>query len=104
MKVILLVVGLALVPQSALAKVFMCVDEATGKTSFTDKACDKHVPGEKVRVDVANPGKGARGAGRNRNNAWQSQRDFSRSGLDYNRARRAAASGKETAIAATAGS
>jgi len=104
MKVVLFVVGLALVPQSAWAKVFMCVDEATGKTSFTDKACDKHVPGEKVRVNVANPGTGARGPGRKGNNAWQSQRDFSQSGLDYNRARREAASGKATAIAATSGS
>ena len=36
------------------AQVFKCVDQATGKTSFTDKACPDSKPGDYVPVGNAN--------------------------------------------------
>ena len=92
------------VPQLAAAKVFMCVDQATGQTSFTDKACEEHMPGEKVRVDVANPGSGSPAPRKNRNHAWQSQRDMSKSGIDHNQQRREAYTDRVNAVAVHAGS
>ena len=75
----------------AQAGVYMCVDPATGKTSFTDRACESKTAGENVRVQVANPGAQKRKAsqsGRKVNKAWQSQRDTSLSGREYNAKRR----------------
>ncbi len=75
----------------AQARVYMCVDPATGKTSFTDKACETKTTGENVRVEVANPGKHKRKtsqSGRKVSKAWDSQRDTSLSGRDYNEKRR----------------
>lgn len=87
MKVLLIV--LLLLPQLAAARVYMCVDPATGKTSFTDKACATNSPGEEVKVDTANPGSAARTPRKDPGKAWQSQRDRAMSGLGHNRERRA---------------
>ena len=78
-------------PNLVQAKVYMCVDPATGKTSFTDQACESKTTGENVRVQVANPGSHKRTtsqSGRKINKAWESQRDTSLSGRDYNDKRR----------------
>lgn len=88
-KKIILLAALLLAPQLAAAKVYMCVDPATGKTSFTDKACDAHEPGEEVRVEAANLESGSRyqkSAGRK---TWNSERDERKTGVDYNTERRA---------------
>ncbi len=78
-------------PNLAQARVYMCVDPTTGKTSFTDQACESKTAGEDVRVQVANPGSQKRKtsqSGRKVNRAWQSQRDTSLSGREYNARRR----------------
>ena len=86
MKILLLV--LLLVPQLAAARVYMCVDPATGKTSFTDKACEKASAREEVRVDSTNLDSGSRSARRNSSKTWNSQRDTRKTGGDYNTQRR----------------
>ena len=78
-------------PGVVQAKVYMCVDPATGKTSFTDQACETRTAGEKVRVNSANPGSHKRKnsrSGRKVIKAWESQRDTSLSGREYNERRR----------------
>tara|TARA_R110002049_G_scaffold188251_7_gene356610 strand:- start:3013 stop:3474 length:462 start_codon:yes stop_codon:yes gene_type:complete len=52
-----------MIPLSASAQVFKCVDEATGKTTFTDTACpDKgvgnYVPVERTNSDSGYPSDG----------------------------------------------
>jgi hypothetical protein len=86
MKILLLV--LLLVPQLAAAKVFMCVDPATGKTSFTDRACEKAAAREEVRVDPTNLDSGGRTARGGSAKTWNSQRDTRKTGNDYNAQRR----------------
>lgn len=66
-------------PHSAQAGVFMCVDPKTGKTSFTDKACEKTASREEVRVND-DPASGPR--------VWNSHRDTRKDGRDYNDERR----------------
>ena len=100
-KMKLLLMVLLLLPQLAWARVYMCVDPATGKSSFTDKACAKSAPGETVRVVTANPGSAARSPKKDPNKVWQSQRDTTRSGRDYNQERRAEQSNKSAAIVAS---
>lgn len=95
-----LLIALLLVPQFAAAGVYMCVDPATGKTSFTDKACASNSAREEVRVEVANPGNNSRGSGGGSQKAWVSQRDTTRSGLEYNNKRRSQYGNEERAIAA----
>jgi len=86
MKILLLV--LLLVPQLAAARVYMCVDPQTGKTSFTDKACDKATSREEVRVSSTNLGSGSRSARSGSSKTWNSQRDTRKTGNDYNTQRR----------------
>ena len=47
-----------LLPQVSVAGVYMCVDPATGKKTFTDRACPSAGTGKKVRVEPTNFGKG----------------------------------------------
>ena len=86
MKILLMVLLLA--PQLAAAKVFMCVDPATGKTSFTDRACEKAAAREEVRVDPTNLDSGSRTARGGSAKTWNSQRDSRKTGSDYNAKRR----------------
>ena len=51
-----------MLPQAAAARVYMCVDPQTGKTSFTDKACAETSTGEEVRVNGANYSSGRKNA------------------------------------------
>ncbi len=88
MKILLLV--LLLVPQLAAARVYMCVDPETGKTSFTDKACEKAASREEVRVSSTNLDSGSRSRSSRGGSAktWNSQRDTRKTGIDYNAQRR----------------
>ena len=45
-----------LVPQVAAARMYMCVDEATGATSFTDRACESESAREEIKINA--PGGG----------------------------------------------
>ena len=76
-------------PQAASAKVYMCVDPVTGKTSFTDRACSTNEPGEEVRVKAANLESGSRYQKGPAKKTWNSERDERKTGLDYNGQRRA---------------
>ena len=86
MKILLLILLLA--PQLAAAKVYMCVDPATGETSFTDKACEKAASREEVRVGSTNLDSGSRSARGGAAKTWNSQRDTRKTGSDYNAQRR----------------
>jgi hypothetical protein len=86
MKILLLV--LLLVPQLAAAKVYMCVDPATGKTSFTDKACAKAASREEVRVEATNLDLGSRSGRGGAAKTWTSDRETRKTGIDYNAQRR----------------
>ena len=88
MKISLLLI-LLLLPQLASARVYMCVDPNTGKTSFTDRGCQTASYREEVRVDPANLGSGKRAArGKAPDKTWNSERDSRKSGIEYNEQRR----------------
>lgn len=85
----LMVIGmLFLVPQLANARVYMCVDSTTGKTSFTDKACEITSVGEEVRVDATNLDSGSRSRRGSAAKTWRSDEETRKTGLDYNNERR----------------
>ena len=81
-----LLILLLLVPQLASAKVYMCVDEITGKKSFTDRGCQTTASREEVKVPPANVNSGSREAvsTSTRESAWASDRDTRKTGRDYN--------------------
>lgn len=79
---------LLLAPQLASARMYMCVDEATGATSFTDRACETTQSREEIRVNRINPGKDSR-TPRKSGKAWRSQADVRKTGTDFNEQRRA---------------
>jgi len=87
---------LLLVPQFAAARVYMCVDQDTGATSFTDKACETASTREEVRIDPVNLGSGARYTHRPRNKTWRSQTDTRKSGADFNAQHRSLNESKAT--------
>ena len=97
MKILLLI--LLLVPQLAAARVYMCVDPETGKTSFTDKACEKAASREEVRVSSTNLDSGSRSARGGAAKTWNSQRDTRKTGNDYNAQRRGLYENNPTASA-----
>lgn len=80
-----LILCLLLMPSLASAKVFMCVDEATGKTVFTDQACNGATVREEVKVPATNTVSGTReeGAKNAREKVWASDRDTRKSGREY---------------------
>jgi uncharacterized protein DUF4124 len=88
---------LLLAPQLASARVYMCVDHATGATSFTDKACETVSSREEVRVDPANLDSGSRYAPKAKKKTWRSEEDTRKSGMDYNAERRSIYENKATA-------
>ena len=75
----------------------MCVDQDTGATSFTDKACETVSVREEVRVDPVNLNSGARDAGRSKRKTWRSQTDSRKDGGEYNARRRTLYENKPTA-------
>jgi hypothetical protein len=88
MKNLMVISLLLLLPQVAAAKVYMCVDHVTGKTSFTDKACEVAGTREEVRVDPANLDSGSRYARPSKPKTWRSEADTRKTGADYNADRR----------------
>jgi uncharacterized protein DUF4124 len=99
MKVLLLV--LLLVPQLAAARVYMCVDPATGKKSFTDRGCEQVAVREEVRVDPANLNSGSRTEVKRREQTWVTDRDTRKTGRDYANERRRLYQHKATAANST---
>ncbi|HEY6130433.1 MAG TPA: DUF4124 domain-containing protein [Halioglobus sp.] len=99
MKKLILVALLLLVPQLAAARVYMCVDRDTGRTSFTDTACETAGVREEVRVEAANLRSGARQAQPATRKTWTSQADNRKSGMDYTAERRSVYESKATASA-----
>jgi Domain of unknown function (DUF4124) len=81
MRVLLLV--LLLLPQLAAAGVFMCVDQATGKTSFSDRGCATSAAQEEVKVESTNVFSGNRTAATPTRKTWVSDRDTRKTGRDY---------------------
>lgn len=67
-----------LLPQVSAAGVYMCVDPATGKKTFTDRACPTAGQGTRVRVEPTNFGEGL--AKRKPRGTWTSDKDRSVAG------------------------
>jgi len=88
MRVLLLL--MLLLPQLAAAGVYMCVDEITGKTSFTDKGCQTTASREEVKVPPANANSGSRTQAIEsiKEKTWVSDRDTRKTGRDYTAERR----------------
>jgi hypothetical protein len=97
MKNLILVTLLLMVPQFAAARVYMCVDQATGQTSFTDKACDNASVREEVKVLPSNLDSGKRYVAPTQRKTWRSQTDTRKTGADYNAERRSVYESKATA-------
>jgi len=75
----LVLLGSLISAQTASAGVYMCVDAATGKKTFTDKACPSRQKGDKVKVQTTNFGDGVKNS-RAANATWTSHIDTSVSG------------------------
>lgn len=97
MKKLTLIALLLLVPQLAMARVYMCVDQATGETSFTDKACETTSVREEVRVETPARNSGQTYRAPAKPKTWSSQADTRKTGMDYNAERRSLYEGKATA-------
>lgn len=97
MKQLMVISVLLLMPQLAMARVYMCVDQASGQTTFTDKACDTTASREEVRVDTTNLDSGKHYAAPAKRKTWRSQADTRKTGVDYNAARRSLYQNKATA-------
>lgn len=97
MKKLTLIALLLLVPQLAVARVYMCLDQATGETSFTDKACERASVGEEVRVEAVNLNSGQTHGAPAKPKTWSSQADTRKTGIDYSAERRSLYEGKATA-------
>jgi hypothetical protein len=61
-------------PALASAGVFVCVDPATGKKTFTDKACETKGKGEKLDVKPRNFGDSGHRQGSSGQKTWNSDR------------------------------
>ncbi len=85
---IIVIALLLLAPQLASARVYMCVDHATGETSFMDKACETVNSRAEVRVDPSNPDSGSHYAAPAKQKTWRSQAQTRKTGKDYNAERR----------------
>ena len=100
MKKLALMLVILLAPQLASARVYMCVDPETGKTSFTDAGCTQTAAArEEVRVEQANLTSGDRYGRETRRKTWRSQEDTRKSGTDYNAERREMYENSATAAA-----
>lgn len=99
MRVLLLV--LLLLPQIAAARVYMCKDPATGKTTFSDKGCATTAAQEEIRVQSTNVDSGRRTAEPVARKAWVSDRDTRKTGRDYFAAKRDLLDNSPTAVGAT---
>lgn len=83
MKRILLFAMILLLPQVATARMYMCVDESTGETTFTDRACEAASSGEEIRVNPINSGEQGKQRGGKRK-VWRSDAESRKTGTEYN--------------------
>ena len=97
MKQLAVIALLIMIPQLAMARVYMCVDPESGKTSFTDKACEATSSREEVRVNPANLDSGRQYVKPPKPKTWNSQADTRKSGADYTAERRSLYENKATA-------
>ena len=74
----LILLMLLAAPQLSLAEVFMCTDPATGKKTFTDKACPTTGERKKVKVQPTNFGQG--NTTDHNKGTWTSDKDTSVAG------------------------
>jgi len=81
MRVVLLL--FLLIPQLALARIYMCTDPATGETLFTDQACDRGDTPEEIRVQTTNLATGENNREAPPQKTWNSDRDQRKTGRDY---------------------
>ena len=88
MKTFIVMGVVLLLPQVAMARVYMCVHPATGVASFTDKACPTGDLREEVKVDATNLDSGGKYVKAGPEKTWRSEEDTRKSGLDYNAERR----------------
>ena len=100
MKKLVFTALLLLVPQLAAARVYMCVDDATGQTIFTDQACDTASRREEVRVPTSNLDSGQNYAEPSAQKTWRSEADTRKTGTDYNAEQRRLYESNATAAAA----
>ncbi len=80
------------VSQVSAARVYMCVDDATGEAYFTDAGCASQGTREEVRVHPANLDSGKRYAKSGKRKTWNSEKDERKTGVDYNEERRSVTS------------
>ena len=99
MKRLIVIAALLLVPQFAMARVYMCVDQVSGQATFTDKACETTSSREEVRVEASNLDSGKRYTAPPKAKTWRSQADTRKTGADYNAERRNLYQSKATASA-----
>lgn len=85
------------VPQLATARVYMCVDPASGKTVFTDQGCPKAAAREEVRIDPTNVDSGANTRRSSGPKTWSSERESRKSGREYSAQQREATGNSATA-------
>ena len=97
MRVLILV--LSMLPQLAAAGVFMCVDPATGATSFSDTGCATSAVQEEVKVEAANVSSGSRTDKAPKRKTWASDKDTRKTGRDYTAEKRDQLPNKATASA-----
>jgi len=100
MRVLILV--LLMLPQLAAAGVFMCVDPATGATSFSDKGCATSAGQEEVKVEATNVFSGNRTSESPKRKTWASDRDTRKTGRDYTAEKSELLRNKATASAVAA--
>lgn len=96
---LLVIALLLLAPQLAVARVYMCVDQATGEATFTDKACDTASSREEVRVENTKLVSSKSYTPPAKRKTWRSQADTRKSGIEYNAERRNLYQNKATASA-----
>lgn len=94
---VLVVVLLLLLPQLASARMYLCVDEATGEATFTDKGCETSGTREEIRVNKINPGAGEAKKNYRARKVWRNDADVRKTGTEFNEERRALYERKATA-------
>jgi hypothetical protein len=98
MKRVLVIAMMLLLPQLAVAGMYMCVDEATGVTTFTDKACPTSNAGEEIRVNSINYDESHKPR-RARQKTWRSDAEDRKTGTQYNAQHRSMYDNKASASA-----
>jgi len=98
MKKVITLALMLMLPHFAVAEMYMCVDQATGETSFTDKACETEGTREEIRVNTINPGSRSK-APHAAKKTWRSEAEVRKTGSEYNAERRSLYENEATASA-----